>query len=188
MKRAEKDNALTVREIMTRAVTTIEPENTLRDLVELLTSHGISGVPVVCSDRIVGVISMSDLLDFIAITPPAPSVTADQAEWGELEFDPEGKAADQDEESVAFYTDLWADAGADLSERFAASNHPEWDVLSEHTVASIMTQKLVTLSPDTSVAEAAREMLSRGIHRVLVVEHGELEGIVSSTDLMKALA
>ena len=56
---------LTVRDIMTTEVVTLTPEATLRDAMEALSTNHLSGVPVVAGERVVGVISMSDILSFI---------------------------------------------------------------------------------------------------------------------------
>lgn len=131
---------------------------------------------------------MSDVLEFIASTPGVPSYQSEHAEWGDPTLNLEPESPGDDEQSVEFFTDLWPDAGADVVERFAESEHPEWDLLAEHTVSSLMTRQLVTLTPDTTMRDAARHMLARGVHRVLVVRGGKLEGIVSSTDMVRACA
>jgi CBS domain-containing protein len=52
-----------VKELMSTNVVTVVPETTLKDVAELLTEHGISGVPVCDADgRVVGVVSESDIL------------------------------------------------------------------------------------------------------------------------------
>lgn len=51
--------------------------------------------------------------------------------------------------------------------------------------ADIMTREVVTVTPDTNVAEIARLMLERGISAVPVVENGAPVGIVSEGDLMR---
>lgn len=48
---------------------------------------------------------------------------------------------------------------------------------------TIMSENLVTTSPNASVAEAAREMITNGIGCLPVVEDGELLGIFTETDL-----
>jgi CBS domain-containing protein len=53
-------------------------------------------------------------------------------------------------------------------------------------VMDAMTAPVVTISPYASVAEAARRMSDLGIKRLPVVKHGELVGIVSRTDLVRA--
>jgi CBS domain-containing protein len=54
------------------------------------------------------------------------------------------------------------------------------------TVRDAMTTPVVTISPYTSVAEAARRMSDLGIKRLPVVRNDELVGIVSRTDLVRA--
>jgi CBS domain-containing protein len=54
------------------------------------------------------------------------------------------------------------------------------------TVRDAMTTPVVTISPYTSVAEAARRMSDLGIKRLPVVRNDELVGIVSRTDLLRA--
>jgi CBS domain-containing protein len=54
------------------------------------------------------------------------------------------------------------------------------------TARDAMTTPVETISPYASVAEAARCMSDRGIKRLPVVRDGELVGIVSRTDLVRA--
>jgi CBS domain-containing protein len=49
-----------------------------------------------------------------------------------------------------------------------------------------MTMQVLTISPYASVAEAARRMSDLGIKRLPVVRDGDLVGIVSRTDLVRA--
>jgi CBS domain-containing protein len=49
-----------------------------------------------------------------------------------------------------------------------------------------MTTQVLTISPYASVAEAARRMSDLGIKRLPVVKDGDLVGIVSRTDLVRA--
>lgn len=62
-------------------------------------------------------------------------------------------------------------------------------VLTEQGVAGdIMTLNVVTIEPDASAREAARLMLYAEVHRLYVVEHGRLVGVISTTDLVRAVA
>ncbi|HJR17720.1 MAG TPA: CBS domain-containing protein [Gemmatimonadales bacterium] len=55
-------------------------------------------------------------------------------------------------------------------------------------VREIMTPNPLTVSPDTEVREAAQQMLYGDIHRLFVVEGDEVIGVLSTTDLMRAIA
>ena len=59
--------------------------------------------------------------------------------------------------------------------------------LGDVTAADAMTGALVTVSPDTPVAEVARLMRAQRIHRVLVIDDGELLGVITTFDLLAAL-
>jgi CBS domain-containing protein len=50
-----------------------------------------------------------------------------------------------------------------------------------------MTEDLVTIEADASVAEAGRIIVRRGHNRLPVVEHGRLVGVVTRVDVLEAL-
>lgn len=60
--------------------------------------------------------------------------------------------------------------------------------LEDVTVDEVMTRKVQSLLPDCSVAEAAVLMHEKQIHRVLVMQEETLLGIVSTSDIAKAVA
>jgi CBS domain-containing protein len=53
------------------------------------------------------------------------------------------------------------------------------------TVADVMTQPVVTASPDDDVRTVARLMVRRGVKRVPVVEDGHVVGLVARPDLLR---
>jgi CBS domain-containing protein len=64
----------------------------------------------------------------------------------------------------------------------------EWDVLDEYTVNDVMTRDVLSRSSNTTVKEAARYMLEADVHRLLVIDDGDLKGIVTTTDIVRAVA
>lgn len=55
------------------------------------------------------------------------------------------------------------------------------------TVADVMTENVVTITPDASIGEAARVMTARSVKRLPVVDlEGELVGIISRADVVNA--
>ena len=61
-------------EVMTSPVVTVEPETSMNGLREILHSHRISGTPVILEDRLVGVISIEDFINWLANGPAEATV------------------------------------------------------------------------------------------------------------------
>lgn len=177
---------LRVRNIMTPDLVTVTPDLSLRNLVELLAREHISGAPVVEGNRVVGVVSADDVLSFLSSEPVVPTEREADTAGEELPL------ADQWEEGAeapgAFFLDIWANAGADVAARLSAAASPEWDMLAEHTVAEAMSRHVLKVGPEESVAEAARRMERGGVHRLLVMDDRTLYGLISTTDIMQAVA
>jgi CBS domain-containing protein len=53
-------------------------------------------------------------------------------------------------------------------------------------VESVMTAPAMTVCPEATAAEAAKLMADKGIRRLPVIKDGELAGIVTHTDLVRA--
>jgi CBS domain-containing protein len=52
-------------------------------------------------------------------------------------------------------------------------------------IKEIMTEKVITISPDASVKDAARLMMDKKIGCLPVVEEGGLIGLVTETDMLR---
>ncbi len=55
------------------------------------------------------------------------------------------------------------------------------------TAGDVMTEDPVTIAPDASVSEAAKEIARHKHNRLPVVEHGRLVGVVTRIDVLDAL-
>ena len=179
-----------VRDIMSTEVLVLDAELTLREAIELLSTQRITGAPVVTGDRVVGTLSANDILAFEADIPGVPTERvepvedADVEEAEPVEWEPDA----EDTPPGAYFGELWADAGADVTERMKELTGPEWDILAEHTVGEAMTRGVRAVSPETTVRETAAYMLKQRIHRAVVMDHGKLVGIVTTTDVMRVVA
>ena len=135
---------LKLRDIMTRDVLTVPPNLSVREAAEIFATERLGGAPVVRAGEIVGMLSASDLLDFIASLPAEPPEIGDPSDRG---------------------------------------------ILDNHSVEEAMTRAPVrSLPPDATVVRAAEVMKVERIHRLPVVDNGVLVGIVSTVDLVKAVA
>jgi len=178
---------LTLRDLMTADPLTLEPEMSLRDAIERLSGAGVSGAPVVSGKRLVGVVSATDILEFQSSNPGVPSYREDQTEWGE--WGPVDRwEEDVSDPPAAYFREMWTESGADVVARMSDADSPEWDAMAEHIVGEVMTRKVLALSPDTNVADAARLMVGRQIHRLIIAEDESLVGIVSTMDFVRAVA
>jgi CBS domain-containing protein len=79
----------------------------------------------------------------------------------------------------AWWLDLLA-SRAELAAEYVKERGPR--------VRDVMTGNVVTVSPDTDLAEVANLLESNTIKRVPVIEDGKLVGIVSRANLVQALA
>lgn len=181
---------LTVADVMTVDVETVGPDASLREAAEILSASHITGLPVTANGRVLGVVTTSDLLDHTSQVPGVPSYESGPSrDFSDLPpVDTARFVADEDEATGAYFTDYWQDAGADVADRFAHSDRPEWDVLEETVVSAVMTPSIVSVAPDTPLREAAQRMLDSDVHRVLVLDGDDLAGILTTIDIVRAVS
>ena len=70
----------------------------------------------------------------------------------------------------------WLNAPEDFQDRMAGM-----------TAADAMVRGVISVGPDATVADVAHRMRQQRIHRVFVVEDGQLVGIVTTFDLVGLL-
>lgn len=147
-------------DLMTRDVLTVAEEMTLQELAAFFRDHRITGAPVVGPEGgVVGVVSLVDLAR-------ADSERSD-AVWDPLASD--------------YYVRNWKpgiDHGVQI---FHVGDH-------RLRVRDIMNREVYSVAPETGVAEIAGEMLRHHIHRLLVIDGGELVGVLTTSDLLGLLA
>jgi CBS domain-containing protein len=174
---------------MTREVLTLAPELPAREAMTLLTARHVSGAPVVAGHRVLGVVTLTDLVQLAAVLPAVPTWRREVPEPGEppdaLEFD---ELVEGDAPPSEYFTDLWADSFVDVATRLAVPDAPEWSALDDCIVADAMNRGGLALRPGASLGEAARFLRQHGIHRALVMEGQALRGILSASDLVRAVA
>ena len=179
---------LRLRDIMTTELVTVSPELSLRDAMELFVAAPVSGAPVVDQQRGVGVVSVTDLLGFVATAPGVPDEPRLEASLEELESDVELR--EDDEPMATWFVELRSDEEADVADHFneTGSRRLTRDRFAAHTVSEVMNDNVCSLPSTTRVDQAADFMRNAGIHRVLVMDDGALVGIVSMKDIVDAVA
>ncbi|MDX2261416.1 MAG: CBS domain-containing protein [Gemmatimonadales bacterium] len=61
-------------------------------------------------------------------------------------------------------------------------------LFSDTPVRELMTPKPITIGPDEDARQAAQMMLYGGVHRVFVEQDGELVGVITQSDIVRAVA
>lgn len=88
------------------------------------------------------------------------------------------RLAGEEDKPTSWFGALFADP-ASQAERYARTHGV--------TARDLMTEKVVSVTPDTTAAHIAQMMEKQNIRRVIVVENEKLKGIVSRADLLRAL-
>lgn len=152
---------LSARDVMNDRVLMVNEDMALRELAGFLIEHDISGAPVRDSDGLlVGVVSSSDV---VRASSSADGMAVDRSDPG-------------------FYIRGWEDK---LDESELRNFKLEE---SEVLVKDIMTRAVFSVDLETGVPDVARAMLDGKIHRVLVTNGDEVAGIISTSDLLQAIA
>lgn len=176
---------LKVNDLMKKDVVTVRPEDSARALARILADSEISGVPVVeASGRVVGVVSATDLVRLAAdeadVNLSAVAVRPDVDRSPDPDADPDDVI-----EADAWGFFLPEDSPFQGTELLDQVPETSFDTVS---VADLMTPVTFSVKPDMPVAELCEFLVRGRIHRALVVEDDELLGIVTSQDVLKAVA
>ncbi|MDP2956703.1 MAG: CBS domain-containing protein [Longimicrobiales bacterium] len=174
---------LTVRDIMNSSVVTVGPDLTVRQLARLLADEEISGAPVVDGNgTLLGVVSATDVVRLAAddadihvaasALPTDRAVLPDPDEGEEPDPDPYGYFLPEDSPF----------AGERFLDQFAET---EMDSVA---VADIMTPVAFSVGPADTLKELAEFLVRGRIHRAVVIESARLLGIVTSGDVLRAVA
>lgn len=176
-----------VRDVMSDDVLTIEPEVSLAEAARIMAEEHYSGLPVASQGGgVLGVISASDIVEFsMSLDADRSSFPGrESAEWpGPLEWD----GTDADHSVPDYFGSTWDDRWNPVA-YIGDRAQPGWSSLGESTVAEIMTRTVVSITPEDDLTAAARRMLDAGVHRLLVLERGRLVGLVTTTDIVRAVA
>ena len=174
---------LTVRDIMKTHLVTARPDTSVRQLARLLADEEISGAPVVDGNgALLGVVSATDVVRLAAedtdihvaeTTLRREHVTIrDPDDPEEPELDPLGFFLPEDSPF----------SGEDFLNQFTESD------LDSVSVGDIMTPVAFSVGPRTTLRELAQFLVRGRIHRALVVDGESLVGIVTSGDVLQAVA
>ncbi len=175
---------VTVRDIMQKEVVSVSPDTSARALARLLADQEITGVPVLdINDVLVGVVSATDL---VRLAADESAVELRSSVFGakiEALTDPDAGSDDDGDDPYGFF--LPEDSPL-VGQRFL----DQWsdDEFDSVPVRDIMTPVSFSVTPETTVHELCEFLVRGRIHRAVVVEDARLVGIVTSADVLRAVA
>ncbi|UEC41977.1 MAG: Putative signal transduction protein with CBS domains [Methanothrix sp.] len=149
-----------VRDVMNPEPVAIQATAAVSDAVRLLRTEEISGMPVLEDERLVGVVSESDLLKMLSVERVGGLWLPSPLEILEVPI-----------------RDLirWEKLQAEAEEAGTT------------TVSEVMTRKVFTVGPEESIQRAASMMVRHRINRLPVLEEERLVGIVTRGDIIAGL-
>jgi CBS domain-containing protein len=174
-----------VKDLMQTEVITVSPWDSVGELIRTLEEGGISGVPVVGGDgKLEGVVSSRDVLRLARDVEEVPEA----ARWGlslGATFRDEALVAPPSEGEFFAYYVTPTGGFVDVRDQIREISGNAFE---GYTVADIMTPAPITVEPEASLSELAGLLRDRKVHRALVVSESKLVGIVTTTDILGALA
>ncbi|MES3630895.1 MAG: CBS domain-containing protein [Longimonas sp.] len=148
------------KDIMTRTVHTVEADRSLQELSDFFIEYNVTGAPVVDeAGALIGVVSVTDLTQHLGGGGNGTSTHVHTAYHDEL-------AADYAQEEVEALR---------ITETTTA------------TVRDVMTPEIYDVNPHTSIQQVADVMLRSSIRRLFVTRDGQVEGVITSTDMLKVI-
>jgi CBS domain-containing protein len=151
-----------VKDVMTKRVIALKPDDSVKNALILLSKKGISGAPVEKGGKVVGILSQTDLVRFIDYHTPKIYYKS----------------------SKLFPLVLALIKGNDDF----SSTKKALGKLNDLKVRDIMTKKVLSVNEDDDVLVAANLMDVNRINRLPVLRRKKLCGIVSRADIIRALA
>lgn len=154
---------LQAKDVMTSPVRAIDRSLSAEEAMRILSEERVSGAPVVDGRGVpVGVVTLVDLADFLTGIEREPGEIGAFYARGYLRWDPS-------------------------SDTFANFDYDE-DPLRGTLVEDLMSKELIAVELDTPLEQVVRVLADEGVHRVLVLRDGRLQGLISSTDVIRTLA
>jgi len=158
-----------VKDFMSRRVLYLKPNDTIFKAAKAFCRRNISGAPVVSSaqsKRVIGVVSESDIVKFMGT-----KICNTQSLAGDFTY-----------QSLSLILLHFVRTGKDH-----LGFKKELGRISKTKIKDVMSKRVISVSPDESVLDAAERMDANDVNRLPVVKNGKLVGIIARADLLKAL-
>lgn len=142
-------------------VISFDSDTSIFDAAKVLSENNISGAPVVKNEKVVGVISVTDIIKFMKTKLPKTQIYVSENQSLYLFL------ASLLKEQIDFRTELRR--------------------ISKTRIKDLMSTDIIHIHPDNNILEAAVMMERFDVDRLPVIDKGKLIGIISRVDLVRAL-
>jgi CBS domain-containing protein len=209
----DEDERPRVTDIMSQPVLTLSPDDAVRSATWLMITQRVHAIPLIRGDRLVGLVTESDMLHGLissgAVSQLENHAVLQQPVMSHIrgKLVTVGPTASLDDVVDIMRSkqirhlpvvdgDELVGIVSDRDVRRALGNAAAKDAQAQESgklylepseVCRVMTKVLRTISPSASVEAAAEELLRHKVHCLLVVDDGKLLGVITDTDLLKAI-
>src|SRR6056297_2658527 len=154
---------LTAADVMNSGIKTVSPQMTLPELEEAFQRDRVTGYPVVENAALVGVVSRSDVVRQLfterQVAQTVSDFFFDERDFYEVKMESLQQIADR------------------VGERIESL-----------LVADVMQSNPFTVPLDLPIREVAERFVDHSVHRLPVVDRGDLVGIITTMDLAGLIA
>ncbi len=193
---------LHISSVMVKDVCTVPETMQLGEVAKIMLEKGIGSVPVMCEDKMVGIVSKADFVtlavgiafdkvtvkeimtkDLVAVSPTDRLIHARRQM---MESHVGRVPVIDDEKLVGVVTskDLmraFIDFRKNVPEKYQKSQ------IKEVLVEYIMSTNPTVTSKDATISEVAKIMMETGYNGLPVVENGKVVGIITQTDILRLI-
>jgi CBS domain-containing protein len=193
-----------VRTIMTQQITTLAHDSRISDAVDIIVKKKIGGLPIIDDDGVLnGIVTERDVLRVLGaerssltvedvmssslrVTSPDCTIANVAHDMIQYRFRRLPVVSDDVLYGMVTATDIMKYLGSrEVFSRLTTGNVAEVMGL---PVRTLIAGELFTTTPMQSINQAAREMLTRNIGALPVIEGSRLIGLVTEFDLVRAFA
>jgi CBS domain-containing protein len=193
-----------VRSIMTQQITTLAHDSRISDAVDIIVRKKIGGLPIIDNDGVLnGIVTERDVLRVLGaerstltvenvmssslrVTNPDCTIANVAQDMTRYRFRRLPVVCDDVLYGIVTATDIMKYLGSrEVFSLLTTGNVAEAMELPVHT---LIAGDLFTTTPMQSINQAAREMLTRNIGALPVIEGSRLIGLVTEFDLVRAFA
>lgn len=153
-----------VKDFMNKCVFFVKPNHSIFDVAKVFSKNNISGAPVVDKGKIVGMVSISDMVRFMSINLS------------------DGEVIPHDPQSM---TMLFLNL-VKMGKHFMDFKQ-DLERISKTEIKHMMKKELIAINMNANLFEAACMMEKYDVNRLPVIDNGKLVGIIARADLIKAL-